>query len=161
MFGGVGFNSCGCDETVIKSGVVLSIDVEVQMMHEFAAAEEILNVALRVAKEKGATKILEINVEAGELTFLSQENLSVAFKTLAEKTIAENAKLKVEVKPCRIRCHKCGYEGDVHYTGPERHDDLGLAKLVTLTCPKCRGKNTEVVGGTEYFVRNIKIQQQV
>jgi len=130
-------------------------------MHEFAAAEEILNVALRVAKEKGAKKILEINVEAGELTFLSQENLSVAFETLAEKTIAENAKLKVEVKPCRIRCHTCGYEGDVHYTGPERHDDYRLAKLVALTCPKCGGNGTEVVGGTEYFVRNIKIQQRV
>jgi len=130
-------------------------------MHEFAAAAEILNVALRVAKEKGATKILEINVEAGELTFLSQENLSIAFETLAERTIAENAKLKVEVKPCRIHCNKCGYEGDVHYTGPERHDDFGLARLVALTCPKCGGKDTEVVGGTEYFVRDIKIQQQV
>jgi len=130
-------------------------------MHEFAAAEEILNVALRVAKEKGAKKILEINVEAGELTFLSQENLSVAFETLAEKTIAENAKLKVEVKPCRIRCHTCGYEGDVHYTDPERHDDYRLAKLVALTCPKCGGNGTEVVSGTEYFVRDIKIQQRV
>jgi hydrogenase nickel incorporation protein HypA/HybF len=130
-------------------------------MHEFAAAEEILNVALRVAKDRGATKILEINVEAGELTFLNQENLTMAFETLAEKTIAEKAKLKVEVKPCRIRCHKCGYEGDVHYTGPERHEDLGLAKLATLNCPKCGKKDTEVVGGTEYFVRNIKIQQRV
>jgi hydrogenase nickel incorporation protein HypA/HybF len=128
-------------------------------MHEFVAAEEILNVALRVAKEKGATKILEINVEAGELTFLNQENLSLAFETLSQGTIAEKAKLKVEVKPCQISCHRCGYEGDAHYTGPERHDDLGLAKLIALTCPKCGGKDTEVVGGTDYFVRDIKIQQ--
>ncbi|MBS7643129.1 hydrogenase maturation nickel metallochaperone HypA [Candidatus Bathyarchaeota archaeon] len=127
-------------------------------MHEFVAAEEILNVALRIAKENGATKILEINVEAGELTFLNQENLSLAFETLSQGTIAEKAKLKVKVKPCRINCHECGYEGDAHYAGPERHDDLEVTKLMLLTCPKCGGKDTEVVGGTEYFIRDITIQ---
>jgi len=77
----------------------------------------IVQTVLEAAKERGADKVLEINLEVGRLTFLNPEQLEFAFKVISEGTIAEGAKLKIRSVEPKVRCLRCGYMGSGIYEG--------------------------------------------
>jgi len=62
-------------------------------MHEFSMAQQIFSIVMKVAKENNVKKILEINIEVGQLTFLNPDQLKFALKVLSEDTIAQDAKI--------------------------------------------------------------------
>ncbi|MHA1301039.1 MAG: hydrogenase maturation nickel metallochaperone HypA [Candidatus Helarchaeota archaeon] len=125
-------------------------------MHEFATAQKIVRTVVSVAIQNNAKEISEILLELGELTFVNPEQLKFVFKIAADKTIAKNAKLNIVNKPGAIKCKDCGYEGGLKYD-EDRPEFHSMAALFTLDCPKCGSKNTEIIGGRELTIKNIKV----
>lgn len=116
-------------------------------------AQQIFNIVMKVAKENGAEKILEINIEVGQLTFLNPDQLKFALKVLSEETIAQNAKIRIEIIQPEIRCNSCKYTGKISYNGPEYHT---IYPVVFLKCPKCGSTDVEIIRGRECNIKNIK-----
>jgi len=124
-------------------------------MHEFSTMQAVLESVLSAAKLHNAERVLEINLEIGELTFLNPEQLRFAFSILSEGTIAEKANLRIKRVRPRIKCANCGYEGYVKYEGPEHHSlDIPLQ----LKCMKCGSTKVEITRGRECNVKNLKLK---
>ena len=124
-------------------------------MHEFSTMQSILEAAFKAAKDHGASRIVEVDLEIGKLTFLNIEQLRFIYSVLTEGTIAEGAELHIrEVEP-RIRCSKCGYEGPLVYRGPEIHV---LYVPLSLRCPKCKEASVELTSGRECTLKSLKVE---
>jgi len=126
-------------------------------MHEFSMAQQIFNIVMKVAKENGVEKILEINLEVGQLTFLNPDQLKFALKVLSEDTIAKDAQIKIEIIQPEIRCNNCQYTGKISYNGPEYH---AIYPVAFLKCPKCGNSDVEIIRGRECNIKNIKAIRQ-
>ena len=125
-------------------------------MHEFATAQSIVRTVSRAAMMNQAKKISEIRLELGEFTFINPEQLKFVFEIAAKDSVAEGAQLIISKSPGKIKCTKCGYEGGLKYLGPEIHSPLTVSFV--LDCPKCESKETEIVGGRELRIKDIKIE---
>jgi len=108
---------------------------------------------MKVAKENNVKKILEINIEVGQLTFLNPDQLKFALKALSEDTIAQDAKIRIEIIQPEIRCNSCKYTGKISYEGPESHT---IYPIIFLKCPKCGSTDVEIIRGKECNIKNIK-----
>jgi len=125
-------------------------------MHEFATAQNIVRVVTRAAMMNNAKKISEIRLEIGEFTFINPQQLQFVFEIAAKDSPAEGAALIISRTLGKIKCTKCGYEGGLKYSGPEIHSSV-MAAFV-LDCPKCESKDTEIIGGRELKIKDIKIE---
>ncbi len=122
-------------------------------MHELSLAVSIIETAVKAAKEHNAKKILEINLEIGDFTVVSEDRLRFALEITSKDTIAEDAKINIERTPGRIRCKKCGYEGES--SPPTEDDPLQHLIMSSLKCPQCGDTHTEIIGGREMGVVDI------
>ncbi len=114
-----------------------------------------LEAVLNAAKAHKAEKIIAINLEIGELTFLNPEQLKFAFSVLSKNTIAENAKLNIKRVQPAVKCTKCGYEGPNKYDGPTPHL---LGAHLYLKCAKCGSAEVKITAGRECTIKDLKIK---
>jgi len=68
-------------------------------MHELSIATDLVNTALRTARENNAKKVLAVTIEAGELAMVNPEQLEFMFDILVEDNMMKGAKLKIETVP--------------------------------------------------------------
>ncbi|HID56208.1 TPA: hydrogenase maturation nickel metallochaperone HypA [Candidatus Poribacteria bacterium] len=123
-------------------------------MHELSLAQEIAHLVLNVAAQKGAKSVLRIELEIGELSFLSLEQVKFWLKACLEGTIASKAEvILLTVKPV-VRCDSCGYEGDIQV---EETEVLHFI-LPVLLCPGCGSDRVEVVQGRDCILRRIEVE---
>jgi len=120
-------------------------------MHEYVAAQQILNMVVEEAGRQGALRVSEISVKLGELTGISSFNLREAFKVESKDTIAEGARLDVKKVAGKIACEKCGYTGGVKTMTPEEHHESSI-----VTCPKCGGP-VAVTEGAGWIIESTKL----
>ncbi|MBS3817466.1 MAG: hydrogenase maturation nickel metallochaperone HypA [Candidatus Thermoplasmatota archaeon] len=122
-----------------------------ETMHEYSVMRQLVSALLDELEEKGVNKAKEVRIEVGELSFLGNEQLKFAFRTLSKDTILEGAELKVINVESKVRCEECGYEGSVNYSDdPAFHYNVPV-----ISCPECgsnpdiiKGKETKIVGVT-------------
>ncbi len=112
-------------------------------MHELGIAEDILKRILEVAKERNAEKVSKAKIKLGEIHMAGSEEIEFAFDVISRGTIADGAKLIIEIIPLRARCGRCGRD----FT----------EKMVRLDCPACGGTNLEVISGKELDVTQIEV----
>ncbi len=122
-------------------------------MHELSLAVSIIETVLKAAKEYDANKVLEINLEIGDFTVVGEDRLRFALEIASKDTIAEEAKINIERTPGRIRCKKCGYEGES--SPPTEDDPLQHLIMSSLKCPQCGDTHTEIIGGRQMGVVDI------
>ncbi|MGV9102757.1 MAG: hydrogenase maturation nickel metallochaperone HypA [Candidatus Thorarchaeota archaeon] len=124
-------------------------------MHEFSAACSIVDTALEAVNSHDVNKVLAVNIEVGEFTFLVPEQLDFNFKIAAEGTILEGAELKIEKVKGTIRCAECGFEGDA-----QSPDDVPaqIAAFAPMKCPECNSSNTTITGGRGFVITNIEAE---
>ena len=82
-------------------------------LHELSTAVSIVETVTRVAEANNVKKILEINVEIGQFTFINPEQLRFLFEIAADKTPLKDSKLNISIVSGKIHCNDCGYSGDV------------------------------------------------
>jgi hydrogenase nickel incorporation protein HypA/HybF len=123
-------------------------------MHEFSRTSQIVEAVLDEAKKQGAVRVVEVQVDIGDLTFLGLEQVRFAYKVLTDKTIAKDSRLTIKRVKGRGKCSRCGYDGPLSYLDdPQFH-----AVIPTFNCPRC-GDSLEVSAGRECVIRRIRIRK--
>lgn len=137
-------------------------------MHELSIATSIFEVVLEVASRHSAEKVLEIDVDVGELTLLNPDQLILALEILSKGTIVEGAKVHVNVVKARARCNRCGEEWDLKLssmTPTISHlvamtcPSCDLKAFFKASCPKCGESDFNFVSGNELIIKSIKIKR--
>jgi hydrogenase nickel incorporation protein HypA/HybF len=123
-------------------------------MHEFSRTSQIVEAVLGEAEKEHAARVVEVELEIGDLTFLGIEQVRFSYKILTEKTIAKNSKLKIIQIPGRGRCDGCGYDGPLAYLDDKQYQII----VPTFNCPKC-GKSLSISGGRECIIKRIRIRK--
>jgi hydrogenase nickel incorporation protein HypA/HybF len=115
-------------------------------MHELAATDGILQVALDAARNARASRIQSIDVVVGDLSSLLGETVQFYFDILSRDTLAAGAELRLHRRPATVRCRECG----ASYPAT-----LPLAP----GCAVCGGAALGVSGGREFYVDSIEVDQ--
>ena len=115
-------------------------------MHEICIAESIIDIAEAKAREQNSSSIQAIKIRLGEFTTIAREALEFAFEVARQGTLADRAKLEIEIVPMVVRCLLCG-----PVTDPVRE--------ICLICPQC-GLPLTIVSGEELQVEYIEVQSQ-
>ncbi|HEX9935415.1 MAG TPA: hydrogenase/urease maturation nickel metallochaperone HypA [bacterium] len=122
-------------------------------MHEASLAQSIVETVLRYAEANRAVEVKSVQIELGELTFYSREQVSFWIRIGFEKTIAVKAKIVFHSIPGRLSCPHCGFEGKLRM----REDPAYHIAVPGFSCPKCGFGNVSIVQGREAVVKSIRI----
>jgi hydrogenase nickel incorporation protein HypA/HybF len=114
-------------------------------MHEVGIAASILENVEAEASRRPDTRFVAVGVRIGELSNVDRDALSFAFDALTRKTALENLRLEVEWCPRRQKCLDCKEEFAV--------------REYDLNCPKCGGKKTSCIGGTELDIAYLELEE--
>jgi hydrogenase nickel incorporation protein HypA/HybF len=115
-------------------------------MHEISIAESIIDIAEANAREQNSCCIQVIKIRLGEFTTIAREALEFAFDVARQGTLAEDARLEIEIVPMVVHCVLCG-----SITEPVR--------AICLICPQC-GLPLKIVSGEELQVEYIEVESQ-
>jgi hydrogenase nickel incorporation protein HypA/HybF len=111
-------------------------------MHEIGLMQEALNVALKQAKQVGATRVERVTLRVGEASGADYDVLRMSFAVATQGTIAEGATLDIEPTPIVCQCSSCGHE----FT-PQQANDMGYYE-----CPQCHRFTTQIKQGRDIEV---------
>jgi hydrogenase nickel incorporation protein HypA/HybF len=115
-------------------------------MHEMGIAEQLVNIALDAIPEEMEHPVVEIvNLKIGKLASVVEHSLSFCFEIITKDTPLENARLKIEVVPVRVRCQSCDNTWEV--TGP------------VFTCPFCEEGDVQLLTGREIEITSLELAE--
>ncbi|MFC1896595.1 hydrogenase maturation nickel metallochaperone HypA [Thermodesulfobacteriota bacterium] len=123
-------------------------------MHEFGVAQSIVNKVLEVARANEASRVLQVNLEIGEVSLVNAEQLTWHINMIAADTIAAGMAVNVLETPLKIRCAACGYEGGVRY---EEKNPQWHTRIPVFECVKCESADTAIVEGRELRIKDISV----
>jgi hydrogenase nickel incorporation protein HypA/HybF len=113
-------------------------------MHEVGIAQGLMKIIEDTARKHGSSHVSEVRVRIGKLSACVPESLDFAFGVVTEGTVAEGAKLNIEVVPARGRCDTCNIDFDV--------------KELIFLCPQCQQITTHIVSGKELEIAEIEVE---
>lgn len=126
-----------------------------QNLHEFSAALSIVETAEQAAIQNNVKRVTEVNVEIGEFTFLIPEQLAFNFEIASKNTVLEGAELKITKKKGVLKCDDCGFEGE---SMVDPNIPPQIASFAPMKCPSCGSSATEIVGGKEFIITDIRAE---
>jgi hydrogenase nickel incorporation protein HypA/HybF len=110
-------------------------------MHELGVVIEVVKTVEQFAAENGVTKIDTIVLQIGELSSIIPQYVHSVYPAAVDGTPMQDTKLEIEVLPGNALCKDCSKVFNVR----ENHGQ----------CPVCGGRNMEVLGGREFFIKEI------
>ena len=113
-------------------------------MHEMGLVQNIFDIVLKTAEQNSISKVLRINIRAGQMRAIVPEQLQFCFEILSkESPVVEGAELVVEILPVKGKCKSCTHEFAV--------------EEFKFVCPECKHEDIEVLQGMELLVSNIEV----
>ena len=113
-------------------------------MHELGIMTGVMEAVDRAARDAGATAVLGITLEVGEMTEAIPDALQFAFEVLQESDpMIANAELHVTMVKPFSRCLECGAEYE--------HDRFHML------CPECNGAFTQLIRGRELRIESMEV----
>ena len=105
-------------------------------MHELSLANDILQAIRNESQKMGGKRVREIRARIREsIHHMEDYSLGTCFEAVAKGTIAEGAKVTIEIIPPTLRCKEC--------------DFTFLAQSSALVCPSCRKSKLELIDADE------------
>jgi len=114
-------------------------------MHELSITQDILDIAIKTAKEQNALKIKKINLIIGQFTYYQPESIEFFMNIIAKDTIAEGVKIEVKSLPLEVECNDC-------------HSRTIIKEPYEFVCSKCNCYNLKIITGKEMYVDSIDIE---
>lgn len=108
-------------------------------MHELAIAENIVDA---VCERADGRPVRRVTVRIGKLTAVVPDAMRFCFDLATEGTIADGARLEIEERAGRARCHAC--DAEVELTDP------------ILLCP-CGSADLAVTAGRELQIVSMEV----
>ena len=112
-------------------------------MHEVAITQSMIEIGETTARRQGATRVLELTVEIGELSGVVPEAVEFCFEACSRGTLLEGATLTIRRIPGRGCCNTCGGEFPMNSQ--------------TFTCPACGEFAPRRISGEELRVKELEI----
>ena len=116
----------------------------VNIMHELAVTQGILDISLRHAEQAHARRIVDINLVIGQFSSIVDDSVQFYWDIIAKDTIAEGAVLRFNRIPGEMTCGTCG-----HTFQP--NDE-------TFACPSCSSPKVRITKGEEFQVESIDVE---
>jgi hydrogenase nickel incorporation protein HypA/HybF len=113
-------------------------------VHELSIVTNLFDVLEERAREAKALKITGVKLRVGRLSGVVPDLLESAFETFKKGTIAEEARLEIEIVPFAFRCRRCGGE-----SFPEEPP---------YACRTCGSGDVELLGGMDIFIEKIEVE---
>jgi hydrogenase nickel incorporation protein HypA/HybF len=113
-------------------------------MHELPITQSILDIALRHAKQVNATRVTDLYLVIGKLSYVVDDSVQFYWDVIAKDTIAEGAQLHFRRVPAEFLCLDCG-----HRYSPDGEN---------LACPDCQSVRVKVVAGDEFRLESIDVE---
>ncbi|HEY3998974.1 MAG TPA: hydrogenase maturation nickel metallochaperone HypA [Candidatus Xenobia bacterium] len=113
-------------------------------MHELGIMASTLDMAVEVAEQQGAARILSVRMRIGALAGVVPDALQFAFDVLAEGTLAEGGSLHIEPIPVRCQCATC----EMEFSPPD----------LLCRCPSCGACSERIVAGRELELAGVEVE---
>ena len=110
-------------------------------MHEMALAEELLEQVLDFDRAKQAKRVESLQVNCGEQRLVVFDAFKMAWRTVAEGTIAEASTLELKEQPMLARCRICLQE-----FRPSIDD---------YRCSRCGEADVDIVEGNDIILESM------
>lgn len=113
-------------------------------MHETMIAQSLLAAISEEAAKRNA-KPVAAKISCGKLNPVNDDVLSFAFEAIAQGTLCEGTKIKVEHKPIQARCKDCNYDFEIELSQPR--------------CSQCGSENFELLPDVPLMLEEIEFQE--
>lgn len=114
-------------------------------MHELGLVSGILDVAIKTAREAGASRVVSVSLRIGDMAEVNEESMDFAWDILREDDpLTAEATMEVEYVHPQSVCVQCGNEFS--------HDRFHLR------CPACGSGQTMLVAGREMDIVSLEIE---
>ncbi len=114
-------------------------------MHELSVVAGLFELLEEQVREHHASAVTRVKLRVGEMSGIVPELLESAFEVYKKGTLAEAARLEVEIVPVRIRCGACGGE---------------TLKEEDATCASCGARDFSIEEGRDLLVERIEIETE-
>ena len=115
-------------------------------MHEIGALTKAIDLVEKVAKENEVKRIKSITLEVGELTGFLPIFFEKYFPVVIEnRLIFEDAKLQIQIVKGQALCSEC--------------ETLYNVMKQEGKCPVCGSREKTVLGGQEFLVKHIEVEE--
>ena len=111
-------------------------------MHELSICSSIVGI---VRKHAAGREVRVVNVRVGAMRQIVPDTLVYCWSLVTERSELEEAELRVERVPAKIRCTECGFQQVI--------DEL------SLVCPACLGQAVQVVEGEEFLITSLELAE--
>lgn len=108
-------------------------------MHEMAITKSIVET---VCEHAAGRRVHSVRIEMGALCALLPDSVRFCFGLATEGTVAEGARLELDVKPGSARCRSCG-------------DGFALDELMQRC--RCGSPDVEVLAGTDLTIISMEV----
>lgn len=115
-------------------------------MHELAVTKSLLKLTLDHAERAGAKKVTRIHLVIGQMSSIVDESVQFYWDSLAQGTIADSATLHFKRIPATFHCFNCNQK-------------FQLTQQPDFTCPYCHSAQVQVIGGDEFRLDSIDIDE--
>jgi hydrogenase nickel incorporation protein HypA/HybF len=111
-------------------------------MHEMSIAVALMEQLEDQARQNGIARITGIVVKAGVMRGVVPEAMALAFEAVTQGTIAQGAKLELEIVSALARCRHCGaqFQPEIDY----------------YLCEKCQQADVELIQGDEILLSSLE-----
>jgi len=112
-------------------------------MHEMSIAMNLVDLAVKTAKQNQAKKINSMILELGTLAGVVREALEFCFESACKGTIAAGAKLEIVSIQGQAQCEQCGHQFK--------------CDQIAVPCPKCGEYVFNIQGGRELKLKSVNV----
>lgn len=107
-------------------------------MHEWAIAESLVDQVVEIGRKEGLETVSKVSLKIGILRQVVIETLKDAFQMSAEGVLTPPPTLEVAVEPLRLKCRRCGSEGD--------------GEGFLFRCADCESAEVDILTGKELYI---------
>jgi hydrogenase nickel incorporation protein HypA/HybF len=113
-------------------------------MHELSVTENILDIAVRYARQNEAKRVTNLYLVIGRLASIVDDSVQFYWEIISRDTLCAGSTLHFERLPANLLCLDCSKE----YT---LNSDL-------TPCPACGSANVQVTTGEQFYLDSIEIE---